>query len=147
MTLFLALPANAGTWGPGHFDNDHALDWSADCADSGTPADVRIALEAVLDAAHIDAPEGEKALVAAEVVAAALGTPNADLPEQLAGWVKRQPASELTDLAPLARRAVARVRDPKKSELHALWAEQGVAPWLSSVAELSARLEQAQHGF
>lgn len=137
--LFLAMPCLAGAWGIGQFDNDEALDLSSNWAESGSVTDIKKALAAVQKSAYIEAPEAITALVAAEVVAAAMGQPSADLPEDLDAWIKRQPAKELRELAPLARAAIANITSSRNSELYELW-EEDVSEWLAVVGELDARL-------
>jgi len=132
--------ALAGAWGDGSFDNDDALDWAAACASSKSTSPVRDALEGALRGKYLEAPEGSAAVAAAEVVAAARGKANPKLPPELAAWIKRQPAQELSRLAPLAEKALTRVRDPKTSELRQLWDEGKPADWLRAIADLESRL-------
>ena len=139
LCLLLALPVYAGTWGYGQFENDEALDRSSDWADSGSAADIRRALEAVQQLPYVEAPEAMTALVAAEVVAAALGRPSDDLPQDLKSWLAAQATQELEALAPLARAAISKVTAPESSELYELWAED-VSDWLLAVADLESRL-------
>jgi hypothetical protein len=139
-TLLLALPAQAGTWGFGQFDNDEALDRSSDWAEAGSVSDVRAALEAVQGSTYIEAPDATAALVAAEVVAAAAGQRSQDLPADLSAWIDRQSAHELVALAPAAKSAIAKIVSPEGSELYELWADADLSDWLSAVAELSGRL-------
>jgi hypothetical protein len=132
--------ALAGAWGGGSFDNDDALDWGAACVRSKSTSAVRDALERALRGKYLQAPEGSRAVAAAEVVAAAKGRPNPELPRDLAAWVKGQPAQALSILAPLAIKALARVRDPKTSELRGLWDDGKPAKWLEAIADLESRV-------
>jgi len=143
LIFLLSLPAEAGTWGVGHFDNDEALDRSLDWAESETLSVIQNALDAVQNSKYVEAPEAMTALVAAEVVAAAAGRPSPDLPDDLSAWIARQPRSELTALIPSAKSAISRVVSPEGSELYELWADvdQTVQlKWLAAVRELSERL-------
>jgi hypothetical protein len=140
LSLLFAATAQAGAWGEGSFDNDDALDWAAECSHSSSPAMVGRTLRAVLDAKYIEAPSGSAAVAAAEVVAAALGKPSTKLPADLQSWVGRQPAGSLSQLAPLAKTALARVQDPKASELRQLWSEGKPNGWGKVIADLEARL-------
>jgi hypothetical protein len=145
LVIAIVLGAGAGTalagaWGEGSFQNDDALDWVATCASTKSTAPVRDALERALRGKYLEAPEGSSAVAAAEVVAAAKGKPNPKLPAELAAWVKRQPAQALSLLAPLATRALTRVRDPKASELRQLWDEGNPAKWLAAIANLESRV-------
>ena len=141
--LIFVAPVSAGTWGVGHFDNDQSLDTASDWAESGTVDVVRKALDLAISAKYLESSDAEDALVAAEVVAAALGKPNKDLPTDLAAWIQRQSPDQLRALAPQALAAIARVRSPEGSELYALWADQGVDEWLTQVDALVSRLGSA----
>lgn len=136
----LPLLVHAGVWGEGSFENDDALDWVGQCIKAGTTAPVSAALAAVLDGRYVQAPDGSEAVAAAEVIAAAMGKPGADMPPELRAWMRRQPADELRGLAPMARRALSRVLDPKVSELSQLWAEARSTQWTEAIADLERRL-------
>jgi hypothetical protein len=141
-SLVFAAYAYAGAWGEGSFENDDALDWVAECARSSSVAPVRAALSAALRGEYLEAPDGSVAVAAAEVVAAALGKPSANFPTELRAWIQRQSSEQLASLAPVARKAVARVRDPRVSELHQLWSEGKPNKWSDVIAELESRLER-----
>ena len=142
LLLFVAATAHAGAWGEGSFDNDDALDWVAQCAASNNVAPVSLALNAALDGEYIEAPTASAAIAAAETVAAAMGKPSPKLPADLQSWVSRQPAGSLAKLAPLARKALARIQDPKISELVQLWSEGKPSGWRAAIADLKARLRK-----
>jgi hypothetical protein len=139
-SFVFAAAAQAGTWGDGSFENDDALDWVVDCTKANSIAPVRTALDAALRAKYLDASEGSAAVAAAEVVAAALGRPSPKLPSELNAWIQRQPTDQLARLAPLAQRALFRVKDPKVSELRQLWSEGKPNEWLAVIANLESRL-------
>ena len=136
----LSGPAFAGAWGEGSFDNDDALDWATACSATKSVGPVRQALQRALAEKFLQLPDGASTIAAAEVVAAAKGRPNPKLPADLAAWTKRQPATALVQMAPLASRALARVRDAKVSELRQSWDEVGAKKWFGAVAELESRL-------
>jgi hypothetical protein len=138
--LSVATLAHAGAWGAGSFENDDALDWVAKCIKSMTTSPVASAFDAVLRGKYVEAPDGSAAVVAAEVVAGALGRPSTKMPAELRTWIQRQPREELSRLAPVARRALARVLDPTVSELHQLWTETSPDRWRAEVADLQSRL-------
>jgi hypothetical protein len=140
LSLFVAASARAGAWGEGSFENDDALDWAAECSHSNGTDPVAQALRTALDAKYIEASSASAAVAAAEVVAAALGKPSTKLPADLQSWVRRQPAGSLSQLAPLARKVLARVQDPKTSELRQLWSEGKENGWARVIADLAARL-------
>jgi hypothetical protein len=130
----------AGAWGPRTFDNDDALDWVHACTESkGNPV-IASALEIAMQPGALQSPEGAAAIAAAEVVAAAKGKPSKELPKELSEWLNHQPKQEIAKFAPLARKALARVKDPQISELAQLWKESEDKQWAKTVAELEARL-------
>ncbi len=129
-----------GTWGPGTFESDHALDWWGDLRE-GSPSLARDALERVANAAanaDLDADDCCEALVAAELVAAAAGRGIDRLPsEQAQAWLEEHRAA--LGFLELARSAVERF--DSRSELQELWDEGGRDEgWHANVAELRRRL-------
>ena len=143
LCVLLPLLAHAGAWGSGSFENDDALDWIGDCADGRADASVSAAFAAVLSGDYIQAPEGSAAVAAAEVLASAVGKPPSDPPTELAACVKRLRAENVRTLAATARQALARVLDPKISELSQLWAEAESEAWRRKIADLQARLARS----
>ncbi len=126
-----------GTWGPGSFSNDAALDWLADLIE-GEPKLLDLALDNALGAAALTDPVCTAALVAAELVAAALGLGDERLNEAAATWLDMHRDS-VRLLGPVkARRAVQRVYED--SELRELWDEAGRPEWHADVRELLSRL-------
>src|SRR5213080_2413873 len=98
-----------GAWGSGNFDNDHALDWMGDLNESDDPAMVRKKLNEVIShpGSHLQKPSifgrilGRResmeqldadvcceGLVAAELVASALGHPPKELPDSARSWLE-----------------------------------------------------------
>jgi hypothetical protein len=76
-------------WGVGIFENDDALDWIYDLADSGSLARVSAALDLIVRNKD-DSPEiydSRIALAAAEIIASMHGDPSLDLPEEAEEWV------------------------------------------------------------
>lgn len=81
-----------GAWGVGSFENDDAGDFLGDVTDSGDLSLIREALDNVLTSTeYVEAPDACMAIVAAEVVAAALGRPTlaAQQEEDLTRWLSR----------------------------------------------------------
>jgi len=105
-----------GAWGAGGFENDTALDFAAEIE---TVGDIAAAFAAE-PGGTINADTASTIIAAAECIAAMLGRPSDDLPEdladRLAGFGK--PAPELLETA---RNHVSMVIS--KSELTELWAE------------------------
>lgn len=139
--LLLSNACSAGAWGPGSFDNDDALDWVQSCTESKTPAPIAAALQAAIKPGALDALEGAAAVAAAELVAVAKGKPGKSVPRELSDWLKRQSKHEIAKFAPIARKALARVKDPNTSELRQLWKDADDKPWMNVVGELDARLQ------
>jgi len=140
LTLLASSAVHAGAWGEGSFENDDALDWITECTQSKGIASVARALDAALKSEYVEAPEGSAAIVAAEVVAAALGKPSTKLPPELRAWIQRQQPDKLAQLAPTAKKVLVRIQDPNVSELKQLWSEGKQNKWPAAIAELSARL-------
>lgn len=130
----------AGAWGPGSFENDDALDWAAQCVASKGAGMIGTTLQTALTSDAIEAPDGAMVVAAAEVVAAAKGKPGKALPQELRDWLDHQPNSEIAKLAPLARKALDRVKQVDVSELRQLWDESGDRHWASLISELEGRL-------
>ena len=137
-----------GTWGMAVFDNDDAMDWLAELEQSTDDTAVRAALETAAATgadAYLEAPEGQLALAAAEVVAAAAGTRGDPLPEEAETWIGAYGASAAPHTA-LAARAVHRVLASENSEVRELWSEEGgaeaddIAVWEEKVEDLRRRL-------
>jgi hypothetical protein len=130
-----------GAWGAGSFENDDALDWLAELSDSGDIDTLRETLETALacEPEEREVDVASPALAAAEVVAAALGRPLSNLPEQVSPWVEEQDAQALRKLASLARKTVSAIKTG--SELRQLWEESdALREWLAQVEELERRL-------
>jgi hypothetical protein len=129
-----------GAWGEGVLENDTALDWLGDLEEQPQIQTVTIALsDAAAEGDYLDASVGCEALVAAELVAYALGRPPSEPEERLTALA--EDLVGLRDHAPLAARAVEVVADADHSELTDLWTEDGPnATWDAVLADLRARL-------
>lgn len=140
-TLLTCSICLAGAWVSGNFDNDDALDWAGQCVASKGAGVIAATLQSALQARAIEAPDGAMAIAAAEVVAAAKGKPGKALPRELRDWLDRQPKADIARLAPIARKAIVRIKDPKLSEVAQLWHESGDKRWPDMMAELEIRLQ------
>ena len=138
--ISVSVSALAGAWGDGSFENDDALDWVSQCTQSACVDTISATLNNAIKAKFIEAPEGAAVVAASEVIAAASGKPSPSLPPELSSWLKKQPSAKLVELAPKARQALARVKDPKASELKQLWSEGKKNEWAKRIHELEARL-------
>lgn len=133
-----------GAWSFGVWDNDDALDFASDVAESTGWAMVKEALSFENDEeGGIDAADATCALAAADILAAASGKAHADLPDELAEWIEALGEPPPAALVESARAAARSILDEPDSELRALWEEAGAdiyAEWRASVADLLARL-------
>lgn len=141
-SLAVATLAQAGAWGPESFENDGALDWVLEFEKTPTVELVRASLSRVVNDAYVDSMDGQAALAAAEVVAAAALGSTDHLPREIRGRVAKLTTS-LKELIPLARSATQRVAGPK-SELAELWheREESRKRWDAQVQQLLRRLTQ-----
>lgn len=140
--LFFSSPVVAGVWGVGVFENDDAVEWALQCTQSPDVSPVADAIDKVLLGTYIEAPEAAVALAAIEVVAAAVGSPSAELPDNLRVWVAHQPRDALAQLKPLAHKALVRVLDLETSELAQLMAEGHDKEWRDELHGVIARLDR-----
>jgi hypothetical protein len=87
VALLVTLPAHAGAWGEGSFENDDALDWVAECVNSKGIAEVAKTFDKVLNSDYIESRDGSAGVAAAEVIAAALaGQARSSRPRSVAGY-------------------------------------------------------------
>ena len=130
-------------WTSGLFDNDDALDFIDDLAEAPEWRTVVQALDYVTKAAgYLEAPEGQIAVAAAAIVAAAVGdvTILPDNHRELKAALGAPPEGTVA----LARSALARVVAPA-SELDELWQEGDEHDaWLTQIAALQTTLSAAQ---
>lgn len=123
-----------GTWGSGPFDNDDAADWAWTLTADVDETVVAAALSSRVEASPSDAV----VVAAAEVVAAAIGRPHPELPDEVAGWVAAHRDRPWAELVPVAATAVRRLRPA--SELAESWEESDDDAWGFEVDDLLARL-------
>jgi Domain of unknown function (DUF4259) len=129
-----------GAWGEGVLENDTALNWLGDLEEQPQIQTVTIALsDAAGEDDYLDASLGCEALVAAELVAYALGRPPSEPEERLTALA--EDLDGLRDHAGLAARAVQVIADADHSELTDLWTEDGPnSTWDAVLSDLRARL-------
>lgn len=134
----------AGAWDVGAFDNDDALDWVYEVAESSDVGPVRTALERVANSSgYLQSTDANYALAAAEVIAAVNGNPNPMLPEEISDWISAVGLESDPGLTELAAKAIDRVLDLEKSELAQLWSDspQMSELWKAEMTRLASRLE------
>lgn len=125
-----------GNWGAGGFENDTAADFVAGITSAD---DLAAELESLQEGPSdvIDADQAQRIIAAAECVAAMMGRPAGDvpddLPSKLASFGKSEP-----QLVEAAREAVSSVLG--RSELTDLWAEGDSAAFNLAVTSLIERL-------
>lgn len=126
-----------GAWGSDSFDNDTAADWVYSLEEA---TDATLVRQTLADGSgdEPDADAASEAIAAAEVVAAGLGRPAADLPPSVTAWVADHGDEDWASLAEPARAAVANIREA--SELAELWDESGADGWHAALDDLAARL-------
>lgn len=129
-----------GAWGVGTFENDEAGDWVYQLEESSGLRLVRDTLLAVAEAVgYLESGASSEALAAAEVVAALMGRPAPDLPEEVRAWVAEHRTAVPADLRSLAIRAIDQIGGD--SELKELWEEAGEwEAWADRLQELRGRL-------
>lgn len=125
-----------GTWGPGGFETDTALDFAAEIT---SPEVLQDTFDEVLTSEDdcIDADLSAQAITAAECVAAMMGHPADDMPDELVERVAG--FGRLTiHLRDAARDCVSSVL--RRSELVELWAEDDPAEFNLAMTSLIDRL-------
>jgi hypothetical protein len=129
-----------GAWESGVFDNDGAMDWVDELEESEGLEAIKSAFETVLEIYddYLEVDEASSGLAAAETVAALLGKPAPNLPDEVADWVKGR-AKPAKTLVTTAGRVVARVL--QQSELRELWEEtDAFDEWRKGIEDLKRRL-------
>jgi hypothetical protein len=128
-----------GAWGSGPFDNDDVADWAWSLEDSTDDAVLRAALQDGADTVKPNASTSQIAIAAAAVVVAGRSGDSGQLPEEVGAWLDAHHDLPWSDLADLARAALANVA--KDSELLDLWAESDDAEtWRADLEALQASL-------
>lgn len=131
-----------GAWDAGSFGNDDAMDWLAEFEEKPMDA-IRTAIAVVIESDendYLDAPDCCIALAAVECVAAALGKPPKDFPDEAAETLAARPITPDLNLLKHARRTVEQILG-KNSELKELWDEsENPDEWYQVINDLKARL-------
>lgn len=134
-----------GAWGVLAFDNDTACDWGDSL--EGT-SDLKLvsatlaSIDALDNAAFLDADIASEALAACEVLARLRGNPGYQNPytEAVDNWVAAHPLAPPPQLLKLADRVIDRVLG-EQSELRELWDESGESQaWRDAVEDLRSRV-------
>jgi len=130
-----------GAWGPGLFENDDAMDLIDALAEEESPELLTTALEGVAASPEdLFGPLFDKALAAADLVAASRGHPSPELPEETPSWIT-DGRYESDDTAVALARQVVRRAIQEQSRLAARWFDpQKAGEWIDRVQNLSQRL-------
>jgi hypothetical protein len=128
-------------WGAGIFENDDALDWIYDLADSGSFSRVVSALDVILKNkdAIPEISDCRIALAAAEIVASMSGDPSSELPEEAEEWIGENILEDekIREKAELAVKLILR-----QSELKNKWENSAnFQEWQATLSNLQKRLE------
>lgn len=128
-------------WGTGVFENDEATRYLAEVLQDGSVA-VWEALEIAVDEDdYLEAPEGMRAVAAADLVAAHATGNWSNVPVDRRSALSSLPIQVSDDLRALALDALERVT-AAKSELREVWSEEGdgFGAWLAAVEDVRIRL-------
>ena len=131
-----------GTWDTKTFDNDDAMDWLSELAQTADLSLCEQCLEGdESQGDYLEAPECVRILCSAEVLAALSGRPAGEIPKNVFEWVAAQ---RHLDPSPLMQKALQNVNRVlgKSSELHQLWLENETdyPAWRAGVLDLRSRL-------
>lgn len=125
-------------WGTGSFENEHAQNWLAQL-NQLTVDDLTEILRHANESEYLEAPDASAVVTAAEVIAAAGGTPGDVLPREISDWISRIEGSPSVTLRGIASQAVERIR--RNSELRDLWMQaEGLNEWSTGLRDLEKRL-------
>jgi hypothetical protein len=130
-----------GTWGPGPFENDAALDWLLVLGGSDDPGLPQNLLRGLDRASSHNARDGARAVAAAEAIAASRGHPGGRLPGEIHRWLAAAEPRADAAAADLAIGVLAKVAG-EDSELRSLWAQALGSRWRSTVDDLGRRLRE-----
>jgi hypothetical protein len=133
--------APLGTWGPGPFENDAAMDWALGLGRSGDPDLPKSVLHRLDKAASHNARVGAVVLAAAEAIAASRGHAAERLPDEFRQWLAAANPRADAAAAELALGVLAKVQG-EDSELRLLWAEVDGSRWRSTLDDLRRRLRE-----
>ncbi|WP_027578816.1 DUF4259 domain-containing protein [Bradyrhizobium sp. Ai1a-2] len=140
--LLCSGPASAGVWAADTLSNDAALDLLDQIVPNGSVELIRSALDAALTSGSpVNDEQATRALAAAEIVAAMMGSPSRHLSAPCKEWAALHSKDANRDLIELAVKAVDRVG--KDSETQELMQEDGaknLQEWQVSVTDLKSRL-------
>ncbi len=129
-------------WGIDNFSNEAAEEWLYDFGEN----DFRLIDRTLAGVAYLlpvdelDEIEAAEALVAAEAVAAALGSKATPIPDELTEWLEENPVMQVKDeYVEMAQKAIQRVLN--QSDLRTHWeATDQFESWQATLQNLLTRL-------
>ncbi|MEM7007973.1 MAG: DUF4259 domain-containing protein [Thermodesulfobacteriota bacterium] len=122
-----------GTWGITTFENDDALDWLHDLAQS---SDIRLLKEALEVDEEIESWDASVALAASEVIAGLSGSSRGELPENAQKWINDNKNLDIGNLPAKASNVIDLILNDD-SELFRLWKEsEDFEAWKNNVLAL-----------
>ncbi len=131
-----------GAWANDPFGNDTALDWVYGLEDAEDLSLIEATIQTVLDAGdeYLEAPAGDEAIAAADVIARLKGRfyARSSYTESVDRWVAAHPIKPSPELVSKALKALDRILT-EPSELLELW--EGNDDWRQQIAALKERLE------
>ena len=140
-----------GAWENGNFGNDDAMDFVSEVNDKKAILDPILKISNASATEYLEAPDCSVALAAIEYLAAALGNPSEDFPEEAQDWISKNKLLPFTEEGLLgirkteveiikhANQAIDKIKT--NSELQELWQESGeFEDWLNIVEELKKRI-------
>lgn len=128
------------SWVIGGFRDDEAQRWVEQFTDEGLTA-ISAALTSLIEADQdeLDESQCQAALAAVEVVAALLGEPSDDLPEEVQEWVEEN--EDAVDDAILKKSTSALERIEESGEVKGLFRDHDWGRFQSYLSHLKQRLE------
>ena len=124
----------AGAWGAGSFENDSALDWVNENITVSTSLNVMSSAFAVVQTTkYADVDDCSSAIAAAEIIVALNSNHFERLPENVAGWARRNKKHFNKTFVAGALNAVNVCTDTTRSELAQLWKGTLYEEWKKNI--------------
>lgn len=134
-----------GAWEKGNFGNDDAMDFISEVDSKESILNAILSISTAPESEYLEAPDCSIALAAIEYIAAALGNPSEDFPEEAEEWILENKLGLLeannkeTDIISHANQAIDKIK--MNSELKELWEESGeFEAWLNVIEGLKKRI-------
>lgn len=129
-----------GTWGPGSFDNDSAMDLLHEMETGQTTTLLRASIS-LPEGEYIDDEQGSRVIAMAELVAAANDSQLDSLPTPARRLLAKLPQPPTSDVVASTRIAIDRVMQSSETrELHAEMSAVELQSWITRLQRLADRL-------